>query len=280
MQNSFEAPQLWMRTAAMGLLEDEIADNLDKYRSGTFSIPPSDTSEMAVVKAVRPDLASDMKATTKSEAEDAILLYEALPGLTQQMAAEKRLWVYLGHTVLLDFIRRRFPIPDDDQKAVSHIKRRWFMGNTPMRDALYSLWFSVSLTIDESNPDDKYHLTRILLSNYSLRTTWLTVILRIPHVLRGILIFFAKHKHELHGAELSLRYLSSYFNRLGAGSLLTILAVDEVVELCEGQLDTLKSIRNRENLYEAYRNLGGSPEEVSDEDNQDEEISNGNETDR
>jgi hypothetical protein len=36
------------------------------------------------------------------------------------------LWVYLTHTTLLDYARKRWPIPEDDEEAEKHIRKHFF----------------------------------------------------------------------------------------------------------------------------------------------------------
>jgi hypothetical protein len=46
--------------------------------------------------------------------------------LTPYEARDERFWAYLTHTFLLNYARRRWPIPEDDAVAVKHIRTHFF----------------------------------------------------------------------------------------------------------------------------------------------------------
>jgi hypothetical protein len=46
--------------------------------------------------------------------------------LTPYQAREERLWTYMAHVYLLEYARKRWPIPADDKDAVSHIRTHFF----------------------------------------------------------------------------------------------------------------------------------------------------------
>lgn len=54
-------------------------------------------------------------------------MFSALPEMTPYLARDDRFWIYLTHVDLLAYSRKRWPIPDDDEKAVSHIRTHFFV---------------------------------------------------------------------------------------------------------------------------------------------------------
>jgi hypothetical protein len=53
-------------------------------------------------------------------------MIQALPEITPYLARDERFWVYLSHTNLIKYARARWPIPDENEKAVAHIQTHFF----------------------------------------------------------------------------------------------------------------------------------------------------------
>ena len=114
---------------------------------------------------VKKEKLSQMSEERKSNLDCAILLYEALPNLTPMIAAYDPFWLYLSHTELFTYIRKRWPnvLTDingnekEPEKIKEYIRDYWFPGgtNSAVRSWLPGLWWSVYLTVDETNGSDK-----------------------------------------------------------------------------------------------------------------------------
>jgi hypothetical protein len=52
---------------------------------------------------------------------------EAMGELTPYLARDPRLWVYLTHTLLLTYSRNRWPIPDEKDRAIIHVRDHFFV---------------------------------------------------------------------------------------------------------------------------------------------------------
>lgn len=115
-------------------LRDSVPDNLELYRAGGFSFLQSDASSFLDV-----DLEYDEERlkrldgprggavnSPEHEARSAEVVFTALNSLTPFLARDERLWVYLCHTLCLDFARRRWPIPDKKEDAIKHIRTHFF----------------------------------------------------------------------------------------------------------------------------------------------------------
>jgi hypothetical protein len=118
------------RDATLKMLRDSIAEHLDIYRSGEFTFLGLDTSlvyeidieiDAAKLKQVRVPEDGDL-----FEAHNCKVMHEYLSGVSPYVARDERLWVYMTHTALLEYTRARWPIPADDEKAVTHIRRHFF----------------------------------------------------------------------------------------------------------------------------------------------------------
>lgn len=118
----------FLHEAALTQLQETIPQHLDAYRGGGFGYLADDPS-LYFETSIEIDAVAIEKIAVGSdtgEAGNCILMWEALPGISPAVAREERLWVYLTHTLMLSYSRDRWPIPDDDEKAVSHIRRHFF----------------------------------------------------------------------------------------------------------------------------------------------------------
>ena len=178
-----------------------------------------------------PNLCEDMIATIdqygRHNFEAARLLYEAYETLPLAIAASESFWAYLCHVDLYRFVQKDWSIENKQKKQAEnhYIADHYFFRSGKMRNALAGLWWGIKLTKDESRGEEnKYDLSKILFSNYSLRTTWLTVILRIKPALHGILEFLHENPKIMEEKEEArYRYISNYINRLGSTKNLSAL---------------------------------------------------------
>jgi len=120
----------FLRYSALEDLRGQILKNLELYRSGSFKSLEVDsalwfehtvTLDEKVISSIRISSGQDFR-----EVDNCQLIYQAFQGLTPYEARDERLWVYLTHTLLLDYTRARWPIPDDDSLAVDHIRKHFF----------------------------------------------------------------------------------------------------------------------------------------------------------
>lgn len=111
-------------------LKNSIHENLNLYRDGEFSSFFSednvrdiaaynvDTTRLATIL---PPVGTDLK-----DVENSNIVYLALQGITPYIAKDERLWVYLTHMDHIDYVRARWPIPDNDEYAIRRIRDHFF----------------------------------------------------------------------------------------------------------------------------------------------------------
>lgn len=174
----------------------------------------------------------------------AIMLYEAFPDLTPLMASYAPFWLYLAHVELVSYMRARWNNvfvnrngKENDQNAqIKYIIDYWYpeLGDTT-RTWLPNLWWSIYLTVDESNPRDKYELTRILFKQEDLRTRTLGTYTLFRHKPATVatLSFIASHMDSTfkHDFQNKCRYTMKYLNYLGGCRLLSYLDEDFFTEM-------------------------------------------------
>lgn len=129
----------------------EISENLESYRNGDFDSMTNDpTHYFETDLDIRDDILSAISCEKSDfkEVKCCMQMYQALGKISHYLARDERLWVYLSHTLLLEYARTRWPIPTDDEKAIAHIKNHFFCvgARGVERDNVASrLWWMASL---------------------------------------------------------------------------------------------------------------------------------------
>ena len=62
----------------------------------------------------------------KRDVENSALIHQLFNGITPYLAKEERLWCYYCHAYGRKYSIARWPIPDDDEKAIIEIRKRYF----------------------------------------------------------------------------------------------------------------------------------------------------------
>ena len=147
-------------------LLENIGNNLDCYRNGDFSdlITPESCHQSSELSFDHEILRS-IGGGLENDAENCIKMFDALEGLTPKLAREKRLWCYLTHTDLLEYTRERWPIPDDDDEAITKIQNHFFIKtsrNYERDNAASRLWWSAFICKRAPTIDTKKALEAML----------------------------------------------------------------------------------------------------------------------
>ncbi len=162
---------------------------------------------------------AEKEESVLDDLENAIALYEAFPGLNETQASDTRLWTYLTHVSLRDYVAKRWPLSGSFEQvskdakakeaATNYILSHWFAtgGNdrSLRRNAVARLWWAVRLTrapwerdpeffADLNKETDPYHFTRVLFSTQDIYQQVLERALgRDNRLLVTILEFIAEH---------------------------------------------------------------------------------------
>lgn len=120
----------YLKLSELERLRERVSENLASYRSGAFGHLAADVSltfegsceidEAALATVKLPEADNDHEALNSQ------ICYNAMSSLAPYEARDERLWTFLTHTYLLEYARARWPIPEDDEKAVAHIKKHFF----------------------------------------------------------------------------------------------------------------------------------------------------------
>lgn len=118
-----------LRSRSIQQLSVDVPANLARYRSGSFDYLDADPSHyLEVGNQVDDERLAEVNCTAGDHREVSccMRIYEAMGPIPPYLARDPRVWVYLTHTNLLDYARKRWPIPDDDDAAITHIRKHFF----------------------------------------------------------------------------------------------------------------------------------------------------------
>lgn len=238
-------------------LKDGVKSNrtVKDYATGEFEIDDSQTKRIAGLYTPIGLQERMLKAAEKDGkahgVEAAITLYEGYKNLHPLIASNEAFWAYLCHTELKEFVMQEWQWEKAKNKQ-NFVLDHYFFGKDFSRNALASLWWGVHLSYDktrEESGEDPYTLTRVFFKNYSLRVTWLKVVLRIENALHGILEFLYNHP-EVMESNIENRglFVSKYFNMLGATKQLSSLSKEFFIREMEKLYPFIMSIHGREDV--------------------------------
>jgi Family of unknown function (DUF6339) len=228
---------LLMREALVHDLTRTIEQNLEKYRGGDFHYLSSDSSnfietdyefndeELAKIKVSDGDF---------NEVQCCLGAFNGLPNISAYLARDQRLWVYLTHIVLLDYTRQRWPIPQDKEKAIAHIKKHFFASGArgiERDNAISRLWWMASICSKVEGLTLEKSLTAFLYqsdvrANIVERPTTSQNVVLLSTVIKKLDQSFNGDK-ELYGRE-KFRTVMKELNLQGGIKLLEVLEPKEV----------------------------------------------------
>lgn len=216
------ATQSLYKQAQVDLLRRNVEQmiNLEYYRQDSCPFPVDNV--LKVVGVNKPDnLLEDLMRSPQNEIECAKIIFNAYKNLTPLQAADTRLWVYIAHVELHQYMRERWRIedivlrtkpdgtlPKRDEVERDYILDHWFGGF--MRQAISNLWWSVYETIDNER-DNPFELTEFLFKHYDFRTR------------RFASSVFARNREGMIGLLDAMRQLDTYKEHFEARSNFAIM---------------------------------------------------------
>lgn len=224
---------------------------LERYTLDTF---PIDNGKVGFSRNVEAPVGLLEKMDPKDDFKSAVALFEAYMKIPLIVAGNPVFWETLAHDNLFPYVKKRWPVEGVDLK--NHILNHWFVTKGMIRHSLAGLWWAVQCSYDE-NVADPYELTRFLFANYSFRTTFYgaSTLIRSKEATLGILAFL-KDNPDLQGTmELTGRFITNYFNRLGATKQLAYLDRGFFkAELTRLKPEILK-LRNRDDIMSSVASM-------------------------
>ncbi len=242
-----------LSSESLGRLTDGLRDvnMLNAYRSDGFEFAADDLYlHPSIPENLKVDLNTD-SAGSETDAENARIIYNAFRILSASDASDIRLWVYLSHGPLFKYMKTRWPVADDNEKAAKRVAERWlFQNNSPVRalsrHGLSRLWWGAHLTyapweLDEYFAElecsDQFMYTKVAFEYQDVcEGLWGRGMGRDSHILIGILECFRKNK-GFHKDREKVRTFFKQLNLEGFHSLMGTVSLKVLMRRLESRLD-------------------------------------------
>ncbi|SDO35901.1 hypothetical protein SAMN04487900_11713 [Prevotella communis] len=235
-----------------GALNNKVSrgEELSLYLNKAFVYDESETDWVGGL--VQPEGLLDKMVSLSDKSQDfqaAITLYENYRQLSLVVASEKSFWIYLGHADLYLYMHKRFlndvtRLLHKDPTKPSVILNRWFFPREFVRNHLAGMWWDVNCTIDETN-SDPYINTRTLFKYYDMRSINFAnfKMFRNKEQVKGILKCIGEHPEifDIY-SQNRVRYVTKYFNRLGATKQLIALPWEFFYNTVDSLLDEVNQV--------------------------------------
>jgi len=239
-------------------LRSDIAEHLELYRSGDFAYLDQDSScymelgieaDEEVLKNLNSLAIPEGRPSSAEEVAPSLMVFGALTNVTPYLARDERLWTYLTHSVLLAYSRKRWPIPDDNEEAIKHIRTHFFARSARQieRDnAVSRLWWMAYIcSRSQSLPIER------ALDVFLLQSDVRASIIERPTTAQSLRIFESLLRHLDRSYEKDqkwferriLRGVMEELNRLGGVKLMEVMPdeeldaiISEAFKTCEKQV--------------------------------------------
>ena len=166
-------------TEAVETLRIRIAEHLDWYyeqegRSPSVPLIGGVRESRLAAPALAEQLVTDTGRPSSTDVDNALIVYEALSGLTSHQASIERMWVYLCHCDCPQYVTERWlgQRPEKDEDAVQKVRNHFFAaGNRALiRDnGLARLWWLGKIAHD-TDPENPREFLTILLHRQDVRS--------------------------------------------------------------------------------------------------------------
>lgn len=226
---------------------------IENYLKDQF---PYDSSQVRCLSGVfhQDDLLEKLDPTPAGDLKTAIAIYEAFENISPVFAQQDELWIYLTHVDLFEYVKKRWPIPNDEEEKQSRfILNHWFHNPTNfLRTTFAGYWWNVYMTIDETRKD-KYELTKVM---YDCGQDWRIMrfgelsLVRNKESMIGVLEFLSENP-EIYKENFDARgqFISRYFNLLGGTKVLSTLDRNQFKKILYGLKDRIMKINNVEDIH-------------------------------
>ena len=222
--------------------------NIEKYRQLIFDYDEDDVLIMPDVESVV-DMGLPGTMNPRNDYESAKAVYKALMKLTPLQASDPRLWTYLTHVDLYEYMTQRWSdIITGETNKSEYIIDHWFI-KTPsqqclMRNAVSGLWWAAYLSYDDSRTDP-FELTKVFYKDLDLptRTIGTYRIGRHKEAVKGVLQFIKNNPDILSSHyEAKTRFIFKHFNVIGGAKPLSLFDMDYFYNECRKLIPIIKKL--------------------------------------
>jgi hypothetical protein len=232
----------FMRAAKIHRLFNDVENNLWFYRFGDFADLLDDSANYFEGNLEIDECALEKITCSKDNSNEVtccMWAFDAMGTISPYLARDERLWVHLSHGPLLAYARTRWPIPEEDDAAVRHIKTHFFCQGArgiERDNAASRLWWMASLC----NRTKSISLEDALICFLHQSDVRANIVER-PTTSQCIMVFSAvlQKLHESYNSDKALfnrerfRSFMKGLNLQGGVKLLEVLPEDHIVNILE-----------------------------------------------
>ena len=215
----------YLSNATTDSLREDVASNLDRYRSGDFN-DLMGTGDWSIELDLDVDLSplANLDPSNKADAEiaNSRLVWKALSGLTPTLACEEGIWTRLTHVECLEFSRTRWlDSRDDDETAIKDIEKHFFASGLLARrddNALSRLWWNAYIA-NLATPGPGLKALDMILkrADFRLNLVERSLTTSRPALAAGIVRTLERRENWMIAHEDNFRSFMKTLNRLGGG---------------------------------------------------------------
>lgn len=244
------AKQKIFRTLYTQKLLEDLSENtnVEKYRQPVFDYDEDAVLTMAGIESVVDQgLPSNMRPNDDFESSKAV--YMALNKLTPIQASDPRLWTYLTHVDLYEYMTKRWrDFISGETNKTDYLIDHWFV-KTPsqqclMRNAISGLWWAAYLSYDVSR-SDPFELTAVFFKDLDLptRTIGTYRIGRHKDAVKGVLQFIKDFPEVMSSHyEKKTRFIFKRFNVIGGSKPLSLFDMGYFYDECKAMIIELNKL--------------------------------------
>jgi hypothetical protein len=165
-----------LKEEALVKLKSNIDNNLGFYESGDLDSLVDDDSFVEVPIDIGDlDLTVPGDKRASSDPANMRLIHKNMRDITESQAGDERLWAGLAHSLLWDYMQKRWPIKRDDTKEnkIKYIATNYFFNHGKQRSLLTNgisrLWWFSRLLYDGENKENPYALLEYIEQDINAR---------------------------------------------------------------------------------------------------------------
>lgn len=167
------------RDAALVKLKNDINKNIIKYENKFYWIDKyfdqENIDDFCLNTKINIDDIKLVIGDQDTDAQNAIIVYEAMKNLLPIHARDERLWSYLTHTIGYEYMQHRWPLVGEEKNKISRINSRYFFqGKTQnviktttvpyVRNGLARLWWAGYIVYDETEENHYEYINELFVS--------------------------------------------------------------------------------------------------------------------
>lgn len=135
----------------VGKLFSQIAADLNLYRVGDVTRLIDDKLAVDMPIEIEDGLDGRLSDGYLDEVTCCLLIHKGIKGLDRQLARDYRFWVTATHSIGIEYVLKRWKLPEDDEGGISQVQRHFFgrgARGIERDNALSRLWWLAELCND------------------------------------------------------------------------------------------------------------------------------------